>query len=67
MFTRITKIKVGNKNIYTNTDTSHDLRKSNAPVDQRQYGCEQFGNNYAYLQVYIFTQGSPVEIQTPAH
>jgi hypothetical protein len=67
MFTRITKNKEGSKHIYSNTDTSPDLRKSNAPVDHRKYSCEQFGNDCAYVQKYISTQGSPDEIQTPIH
>jgi len=67
MFTRITKNKIGNKHIYSNTDTCPDLCKSNAPVDQHKYSCEQFGNYYAYVELYIFSQESLVEIQTPAH
>ena len=36
MFSRITNYKVGNKHIYINMDTSPDLCKTNAPVDERK-------------------------------
>ena len=59
MFIRVTKNKVGNKHMYNNTDTSPDLRNTNAPLDQCKYSCEQFVNDYAYVSsIYFYTRES---------
>jgi hypothetical protein len=48
-----------------------DSFRLNAVVTFRKYRCKshfaQVGTEYTHGQLYVYIQGSPVEIQTPAH